>query len=613
MIFEANYGDPMTQFGRAERGSLRRPPFMAKLASSALFIFLFLFLFLQGLLVQPANSSLSSPRKILTGWVPYYSTSSSLTSAVLNGDLVKEVMPFWYTLKSESKITDLYTPANPNFSMSQALTVMRDSGFEIIPTITDGTAKLALAKILANPGTRTKTVDTILNLVLRNNFDGIDLNFEGFAFVDGTSSWPATQVNWNAFIRELSVAFRSANKIISVTTPVLFDPASGKKGYFVYDWATIAPFIDRLRIMTYDYSTATSGPIGPLNWIEESVSYAVSVVPASKIFIGVAGYGRDWVTKVTGVCPSSVASAVSPTARAATFIMKDAANLAAIYSAKTIFHTTFAEVTFSYQKTYTGQTSSGLATSCTATRVAWFQDNRSYSARAKLVAKYRLGGITAWTLGMEDPTATDAVRTVAQSIAPDVVLGEIVLDRGTAAYGEEVIVAGHFALLDKQPVQGLTVHLQIRGNGESEWREILEATTDSEGAVLVPLLLSKTSTLRMTTDSTWERLGSESKELMVLIARSASVSAPTSAQVGQEFSITGIVQPVESGTSVSLEKLIAGNWRQIGSASTTDATGAYSLVQSENTRGLGRYRIKVAGDDKIQGSVSSAFSMVFIK
>ena len=600
----------MFEFARSEEGQFPRTPFAAKVASSRLFIIIFVFLFLQGAFIQPAASGISSPRKILTGWIPYYSTSSSLTSAVLNGDLVKEVMPFWYTLKGESKITDLYTPANPSFPMSMAITIMRDSGFQIIPTITDGTAKLVLAKILANPGTRTKTVETILNLVLANNFDGIDLDFEGFAFVDGTSSWPATQVNWNAFIKELSAAFHAANKVVSITTPVLFDPTSGKKGYFVYDWATIAPFIDRLRIMTYDYSTSTPGPIGPLNWIEESLRYAVSVVPASKIFVGVAGYGRDWVTKVVGVCPSSVANAISPGARAATFIMKDAANLAATYSAKTTFHTTFAEVTFSYQKIYSGQTSAGLNTSCTATRVAWYQDNRSYLARAKLVAKYRLGGITAWTLGMEDPTATDSVRTVAQSIAPDAVSGEIVLDRGTAAYGEEVIVAGHFSLPDKQPIPSLTVHLQIRGNGESEWREIMEATTDSEGAVLVPLILAKTSTLRMTTDATWERLGSQTPEIMVLISRSASVLAPTSAEVGQIFSVSGIVQPIEAGILVSLEKQVAGIWQQVGATFTTDSDGAYSFSQSENTRGLARYRVKVVGDDKIQGSVSTAFSIV---
>lgn len=203
------------------------------------------------------SSAQSPPRKILTGWIPYYAMKTALPSAVANGDLVKEVMPFWYTLKSETKITDLYTPSNPSVPMSVPLTTMRDSGFQIIPTITDGTDKLVLAKLLSVPTTRTQVVQTITNLVVANNFDGIDLDFEGFAFSDGTASWPATQVNWDAFIQELSTSLHGLGKLLSVTTPVLFDPATGKKGYYVYDWATISPMIDRLRIMTYDYSTSS--------------------------------------------------------------------------------------------------------------------------------------------------------------------------------------------------------------------------------------------------------------------------------------------------------------------------------------------------------------------
>ena len=207
---------------------------------------------------------------------------TALPAAVANGDLIKEVMPFWYTLKSESRITDLYTPANPSVPMAVPLATMRDSGFTIIPTITDGTSKLVLAQLLANQATRTQTVKTITDLVITNNFDGIDLDFEGFAFVDGTATWSTTRPNWVAFVQELSTSLHNQGKLLSITTPVLFDPATGKKGYTVYDWASIAPMIDRLRIMTYDYSTSSPGPIGPIIWVEQAVQYAVMVVPAQK-------------------------------------------------------------------------------------------------------------------------------------------------------------------------------------------------------------------------------------------------------------------------------------------------------------------------------------------
>lgn len=552
----------------------------------------------------------SPPRKILTGWIPYYAMKTALPSAVANGDLIKEVMPFWYTLKSETKITDLYTPSNPSVPMSSPLTTMRDSGFAIIPTITDGTDKLVLAKLLSVPATRTKVVATITNLVVANNFDGIDLDFEGFAFSDGTASWSATRVNWVAFIQELSTSLHSLGKLLSVTTPVLFDPATGKKGYYVYDWASISPMIDRLRIMTYDYSTSSPGPIGPVSWVEQTLSYAVSVVAASKVYLGVPGYGRDWVTKVDGICPSSVASVIVPGANAATFVMRDAANLSASYGATPTYNDTFGEVTFSYQKVYSGSSSSGLQTSCTASRTAWYQDARSYAARAQLVAKYRLGGITAWTFGMEDTTATDAVRQVAQAIAPDQVLTTITTDVNAVTYGNPVNVNGLFQLPDKTPVAGLEVRLELKESGESSWREILQATTGPDGTVSTQLIVGKNASLRFSSDATWERVASQSAEKAVLLAPLLGVASPVSSAVGSPFTVSGVLQPHVAGVLVSLQTDIAGKWRTIGQGVSTDATGQFSLSSTADARGIARYRISVAGNDNVQGVTSPIFAVV---
>ncbi|MCX6455251.1 MAG: hypothetical protein NT057_03215, partial [Actinobacteria bacterium] len=58
------------------------------------------------------------PRKILTGWLAYYGMKTGLPSAVTNSDLISDISPFWYTLKDENTITDLYTPANPSVPIS---------------------------------------------------------------------------------------------------------------------------------------------------------------------------------------------------------------------------------------------------------------------------------------------------------------------------------------------------------------------------------------------------------------------------------------------------------------------------------------------------------------
>jgi len=401
------------------------------------------FLFISNVLVVDSSFA-AQPRKILTGWIPYYQMKTSLPSALTNSDLIKEVMPFWYTLKITNgnvTITDLYSPANPSVPMAEPLTAIRNAGYKIIPTITDGTAKLALAKFLANPENRAKAVAAITNLISTNGFDGIDLDFENFAFLDGNASWPTTKPNWVLFVNELAAAVHAQQKLLSITTPYLLDPTTGKKGYYVYAWAEISPVIDRLRIMTYDYSVAKPGPIGPLAWTENTLKYAVSIMPASKVFVGLAGYGRDWVTKVDGICPADVAKTVVAGAKAATFVMSNATTLAAGYGATIQYNETYQEATFTYQKVYNGNTATGLSTSCTATRTAWYQDARAYQARAQLVAKYRLGGLAAWTIGFEISQAMANIRTVALSIAPDKVISSVTSDLSEFIYGQQINLA----------------------------------------------------------------------------------------------------------------------------------------------------------------------------
>jgi hypothetical protein len=283
----------------------------------------------------PVAKAENTPRKILTGWIPYYSMKTSLPDALNNADIIKEVMPFWYTLKYDGKnklsvVTDLYAPANPSVPIDQPLTALKNAGFTIIPTITDGMAKLVLAGLLKSPTSRAQIINAIMELIRKHNYDGIDLDFEGFAFVDGNTTWKSTAPNWVALVRELSAVLKAENKLLSVSTPYVWDPNEKQKGYFVYAWADIAPYIDRLRIMTYDYSVSKVGPIGPLAWTERTVKYAVSIMPASKVYIGVPGYGRDWVTAVNGICPANLANSVKAGAKAATFVMRNALSLAAM-------------------------------------------------------------------------------------------------------------------------------------------------------------------------------------------------------------------------------------------------------------------------------------------
>jgi 5-hydroxyisourate hydrolase-like protein (transthyretin family) len=540
---------------------------------------------------------------------------TALPDVLNNADLIKEVMPFWYTLKYNGKtkapeILDLYAPANPSVPISEPLNALRNANLQIIPTITDGTSMGVLAGLLKNPTSRTQVVNVIMNLVRTNNYDGIDIDFEGFAFVDKNTTWTATAPLWTAFIKELSVALRAEDKLLSVSTPYVLNPADKQKGYYVYAWAAIASSIDKLRIMTYDYSVAKVGPIGPITWTERTVQYAISIMPASKVFVGVPGYGRDWVTAVAGVCPANVANSVKTGAKAATFVMRNALSLASTYGATPVYNEQFGEVTFSYQKVYNGTTAGGLATSCTASRTAWYQDNRSWALRAALVNKYRIGGITAWTFGMGEPLAMEAIRTVAKEIAPDKVNAVASVDKSEMSYGSPFTITGQLSIKDKSPIADLAVRVEGKSLGESTWRTLANAVTDAEGKFEKSLILGKSTTLRVYSEATWERSEGLSVEIPITINRLINLTAPTSAKSATQLQVTGSVLPRSEGAMVTLEKLAGKEWQSIAETVVTDAQGNFVITVAPQTRGVYTLRTTVSEDANWTVLTTETFNII---
>ncbi|NDI25137.1 MAG: glycosyl hydrolase, partial [Actinobacteria bacterium] len=198
--------------------------------------------------LTPASAD-NPPRRILSGWLPDYSLARNLPTVEGNLDLIRDISPFWYGLTGETSIKDKYALGRYTTSKEEVIARLKANGLLLLPTITDDTKKLVLANLLANPTSRTNIVQTIKALVLKYNYDGIDLDFEVFYTQDGRSSWSTTKPNWIAFIKELSTALHEQGKLLSVTSPPDFAPETKRAGNWVFSWAEIGPHIDRLRIM----------------------------------------------------------------------------------------------------------------------------------------------------------------------------------------------------------------------------------------------------------------------------------------------------------------------------------------------------------------------------
>jgi len=551
--------------------------------------------------LTPANAD-NPPRKILSGWLPDYSLARNLPTVEGNLDLIRDISPFWYGLTGETTIKDKYAIGKYTTPIEQVIARLKANGLLLLPTITDDNPKLVLANLLANPNSRTNIVQTIKSLVIKYNYDGIDLDFETFYTQDGRSSWLTLKPNWIAFIKELSTALHDQGKLLSVTTPPDFAPETKRAGNSVYSWAEIGPLIDRLRIMAYDFSTTSPGPIGPLPWSEDAVKYAVTQMPASKVYLGIPGYGRDWITKVDGVCPKDFATSVVVGAKAAV-IMREALALATSNNATPTYSDLNAESTFTYKKTYVDPTNS--ASFCTASRTVWYPDERSYTARTNLVGKYRLGGIAVWTFGMENAAAITTIRDIAKSIAPDQVLGTITTDLEQIGYGSAFNLTGTFKLPDKTPIPSLNVRFEIKNSTDNTWRTLAAGVTDVTGVIAVPVIIAQKSQVRLVSEGSWERLEGKTGEKVISVVPSVSLSLPASVKVATTYAVTGQVLPKVGGIKLTVKQ----NGKSLGEF-VTDTSGGFTFNIAPTATGLAGYQVVIAAGEKNTAGVSDEITIL---
>ncbi len=551
--------------------------------------------------LTPASAN-NPPRRILSGWLPDYSLSRNLPTVEGNLDLIRDISPFWYGLTGATTIKDKYALGRYTTPKATVIARLKSNGLVLLPTITDDTKKLVLAGLLANSTTRSSIVQSIKELVLRHNYDGIDLDFEVFYTQDGRSTWATTKPNWIAFIKELSAELRQQGKLLSVTTPPDFAPETKRAGNWVFSWAEIGPYIDRLRIMAYDFSTVSPGPIGPLPWSEDAVKYAVTQMPASKVFLGIPGYGRDWITKVEGVCPKDFASSVVVGAKAAV-VMRSAVELATSNNATITYNPTHAESTFTYKKTYVDPTNS--ASFCTASRTVWFPDEKSYTARSNLVGKYRIGGIAVWTFGMENTAAIAAVRDIAKSIAPDQVVGTIATDLEQIAYGSVFNLTGTFKLPDKSPIPSLNVRFEIKNSNDNSWRTLAAGVTDASGVIALPVIVGQKSEIRLVSEGSWERIEGKTGEKTITVIPRVKLEIPASIKANTSYAITGQVSP----KSADIKLTVKQDGKQIGDL-ITDANGGFTLNSKAVPQGLTTFQVVIAAGSKNAAGVSDEITVL---
>lgn len=574
-----------------------------------------------GALAQTAPASAADGGKIVTGWMPYWRTSPAnpqgIASAVAIADLAREVSPFWYSAVAggPNGVTVRFNPgftnaaANAAWSMQQ----LRAAGLQVLPAIADGSGKGTMAKTLADPAKRAGHIADLVNLVVQGGYDGLDLDYEVFAFSDGRASWPATQPNWTAFVNELAAALHAQGKLLSVTIPPPCNTAGacgGTNGYFVYDLPGIAQAADRIRIMTYDYHVGSAGPIAPLPWVTSVMTYAASVAPAGKLSVGIPAYGRVWTKRnpngsfqLSGSCPASGSSAYTQLTRSTSYTANDMPTQlasAGVDLATVQFDAASQESTVEFDRPVTWTDGNGSQQTCTVRRVAWWVGSQGAAARAALVGQLGLDSAAFWTIGGEDPQTWPALRTYAQQLAPAPTAVTAAVP-ATAVFNAPMPVTAT-ATSNGAPVAGATATLQFKAAGRKQsWVPVASGTTAADGTVAI--------TAQPTARGSWR----------VLVAgapgRAEQATAPAAVAVASWVRLTAkakgartvfrvVAQPAAKGQQVSVERQKGDRWVTVARG-TTDARGVLRIAVKAKP---GTYRAVAAPTKAVAAGASEPVS-----
>lgn len=301
------------------------------------------------------------------GWIPSWDYIAGVNSFKNNPDQFKMLSPVWYNPAEDGSLI-----SRKNSNSQEIITLARQEDVEIIPTIATFDSNL-IKSILDNQEHYQNHIDSIVALVVENDYDGIDLDYESIEIDE--------KEEYLSMVKDLSNQLHKHDKKLSVTVLAKWSDldiySSFKETREVQDWYQIGESADQVRIMAYDYTTTSSsqpGPIGPYDWQINILNYAVGKVPREKIWLGVHLYGYEWSENGSRI--STVYTGVIE-------------NVYPIEGVEDRFLDTYMEG-FAQYPCYSDD-------QCTL----YYMTPEGIEARRNLAKSYEIAGITYWRIGRE--------------------------------------------------------------------------------------------------------------------------------------------------------------------------------------------------------------------
>jgi spore germination protein len=277
---------------RPDSPSTRGPRRLRLLTGSAFLITLFLgavaVLFMVPRMLGPAHK----PASLVVASLPFWNLSAGETVVAANPGTFNEVSPWIYGIASNGQIVPQAPPGRAA-EVASGMAQLRKLGIPLVPSIANRTngqwTYEPVANILHDPAAMTRHINDIVALVQRENYDGIDLDYEDLPATDRQA--------FSTFVTRLADALHDKNKTLTIAVFAKTDEAGEDQRNAGQDYKAIGAAADEVRVMAYDYhwSESTPGPVAPMPWVRDVLTYAKAQMPADKIVLGIPVSGYDWV------------------------------------------------------------------------------------------------------------------------------------------------------------------------------------------------------------------------------------------------------------------------------------------------------------------------------
>lgn len=217
-------------------------------------------------------------------------------------------------------------------------------------------------------------IENALLTVEQKGYQGLDVDFE---FVYRQDAGLYAQ-----FIRRLAERFNPLGyPVIVALAPKTSSDQPGLL-YEGHDYAALGAAANRVLLMTYEWGYTYGPPmaVAPLPSVRRVAEYALTQIPAEKIWLGIPAYGYDW--PLPFVQGQSKAASISP---------QQAIGLALEYGAEIQYSEQSQSPWFRYTDRRGG------------VHEVWFEDARSIRAKLALTGEYGFSGVGYWNLMREFP------------------------------------------------------------------------------------------------------------------------------------------------------------------------------------------------------------------